>query len=70
VVVTITIVKSNRKDLGDLNVEGNIILKWILNKYVTKKLAKFNWNPYGPENILFEYGNEHSCSMKGGKFLD
>lgn len=42
----------------------------ILNKYVTQIWLNSTESPHGPEEILFEYGDEHSGSMKGRKFLD
>ena len=54
--------------MGVLNVDGRTILKWIVNKYVTQIWLNSTESPFGPEEILFVCGNEHSVSMKGGKF--
>jgi hypothetical protein len=47
-------------------VGGKILLKWILNKWVTKVCTGLIWLRIGTG----ERGNEHSGSIKRGEFFD
>jgi hypothetical protein len=56
-----------RDHLEDLGIFGRIILKWILMKWGR------DWICVGQDRDIvgsFEHSDEHSCSVKDGKFLD
>jgi hypothetical protein len=54
----------------DLGVDGRVILKWILGKYIWRVWIGFVWLRIGTWAGCCEHGNEPSVSMKNGEFLD
>jgi hypothetical protein len=42
-----------RGHLGDLNIDGRIILKWLIKKYVVRMWTDFMWLRIGSSGSLF-----------------
>jgi hypothetical protein len=59
-----------RDHLEDIGVDGRIILKRIIWKYFGSVWTGFVCITIGPMAGSFKYSNEHSCSIKGGGFID
>jgi hypothetical protein len=57
-----------RDHLGDLDVDGRVILKLILNKVRGCGLDSTGWI-YGPVAVSCGHGNESMCSRNAGYFL-
>jgi hypothetical protein len=55
---------------GDPGVDGRIILKWIFRKWGVEVGTGLSWFPIGKGAGTCECGNETSCSIKCGEFLD
>jgi hypothetical protein len=56
--------------MGDSGVEGRITENWIFKKCRMKVQTGVNWVKIGSSVGLYEHGNEPSCSIKDGEFLD
>jgi hypothetical protein len=56
--------------LRNVDVDVRIILKWILEKFSVEVWNGFIWLMLGSRDVLCEYDNGHSGSLKSGKFLD
>ena len=56
--------------LGDQDVDGRIILRWIFRKWEGVVGTGWSWLRIGTGGGRFEYGNELSGSIKCGEFLD
>jgi hypothetical protein len=59
-----------RDHLGDLGVDGKIILKRILGKQDVRMWTAFIWLKMDPLAGCWEYGNKYSSYIKRGEFLD
>ena len=59
-----------RDHWGDQDVDGRIILRWILRKWEGVVGTGWSWLRIGTGGRRFEYGNELSGSIKCGEFLD
>jgi hypothetical protein len=59
-----------RDHLEDLHVVCRIILEWILGKESGRVRTGCIWISTGTSGGVLEHGNEPSCSIKGGEFLD
>jgi hypothetical protein len=55
--------------LGDLSVDGRIILKWILKKPGMRVQTGFTWLRLGVVGFC-EHNNRRSGSIKRGEYLD
>jgi hypothetical protein len=55
--------------LGDLAIDGRIILKFILSKWDARVWTKSLWLRIWPSGGSCEHANEHSGLIKGGDFL-
>jgi hypothetical protein len=53
-----------RDYLGDLGVDGNIILKWIIEKYDLMVCTELKWLMIGCMEAFCEHGNERLGSIK------
>jgi len=56
--------------LEDPGVDGKITLRWIFRKWDVGVWTGSSWFGRGWVVGTCEYGNEPSCSIKCGKFLD
>jgi len=60
-----------REYLGDLGLDGRIILRWIFRKWA---VGGMDWIELAQNRVrcwgTCECGNEPSCSTKCGEFLD
>jgi hypothetical protein len=54
----------------DLDVDGRIILEWILENRKGKCELVSSGSGWGPVEGSCEHGNEPSSSIRGGEFLD
>jgi len=59
-----------RDHLGDPGVDGRIILRWIFRKWDVGIWTGSSWLRIGTGGGICEFGNEPSCSIKCGEFLD
>ena len=59
-----------RDHLGDEGVDGRIILRWIFRKLYVELWTASSWFSIGQVAGTSECGNEPSCSIKCGDFLD
>ena len=59
-----------RDHLQDLGIDGSLILKWIIKKWFEETWTGLLWLRIGQVSGACECGNEHSGSIKCGKFLD
>jgi hypothetical protein len=59
-----------RDNSEDLDVDGKIILKWILGKLSWRVRIEFIWLRIGPVSGSCLHGNEPSGDTKGRKFFD
>ena len=56
--------------LGRPSRRWSLILKWILRKQGRKMWTSFIWLRIGIGGVLFGQGNDISCCIKCGEFLD
>ena len=59
-----------KRPLGDQDVDGRIILRWIFRKWNVGEWTELIWFRIWSGGVLFECGNEPSGSIKCGEFLD
>jgi hypothetical protein len=59
-----------KRPLGDLGVDGWIILGLNCRSWDVGIWTRLGWPRIGTGGGLCECGNEHSCSVKCGEFLD
>ena len=59
-----------RDHWGDQDIDGRIILRWILRKWEGVVGTGWSWLRTGTVVGACEYGNELSGSIKCGEFLD
>ena len=59
-----------RDHWGDQDVDGRIILRWILRQWEGVAGTGWSWLRIGTGGGRFEYGNELSGSIKCGELLD
>jgi hypothetical protein len=57
-------------NLEDPEVDGRIILEWILEKRSVRMWTGFIWVKVATSGGLLEYSNEPSGSIKGGEFIE
>jgi hypothetical protein len=56
--------------VGNLGIDGAIILEWILGKWGRKVCTGFIWLRIGISDRFCEHGKEPSVSIKDDEFLD
>jgi hypothetical protein len=56
--------------LGDPDIDGRIILRWIFRKWDVGVWTGSSWLGLGTVGVHCEYGNEPSGAIKCGEFLD
>jgi hypothetical protein len=61
---------NGRDHSEDPDIDGRIILKWILGKQDVRVRTVFIWLSTGTDGGLCEHRREPSSSMKGDEFLD
>ena len=59
-----------RDHLEDPGLDGRIILRWIFSKWDVGAWTGSSWLRIGIRGGHFKHGNEPSCSIKCGEFLD
>ena len=57
-------------EISDINVDGKIILRWILRNWEGAVGTGWSWLRIGTGGYCNEYCNELSGSIKCGEFLD
>ena len=58
-----------KRPLGDLDIDGRIILRWISGKWEGVETG-WSWLGIGTDGGTCEYGDEPSGSIMCGEFLD
>jgi hypothetical protein len=61
---------NGRDQSEDLDVDGRIILQWILDKQILRLWSGFFWLRLGTVTRCCEHGNETSGSMKDVKLIN